>query len=97
MLHDGSVVGQNNTLIKHRGVYKFRAQNLYNSIYNPRIAKFLFKVFTPASKHKIDKHIFISVLADVGSLFAGGLELAWKNNKDRIKRWGEKLRIIKPK
>ena len=37
----------------------------------------------------------LSVLADVGGLMAGGLELAWESNKKRVIMVAEKLSIIK--
>jgi hypothetical protein len=37
------------------------------------------------------------VLADVGGLFAEGVELAWEKNKDRILRLAEKLKLIQRK
>jgi len=36
----------------------------------------------------------LSVLADVGGIFAGILQLAWGNNKDRLKLLAEKLHLI---
>ena len=39
----------------------------------------------------------LSVLADVGGIFAGILQLAWGNNKDRIRLIAEKLHIISPR
>ena len=37
----------------------------------------------------------LSVLADVGGLMAGGLELAWESNRKRFIMVAEKLHIIK--
>ena len=37
----------------------------------------------------------LSVLADVGGLMAGGLELAWESNKKRVIMVAEKLHIVK--
>jgi hypothetical protein len=39
----------------------------------------------------------VLVLADVGGLFAEGVELAWDKNKDRLTRLAQKLRIMKKK
>lgn len=39
----------------------------------------------------------LSVLADVGGIFAGILQLAWGNNKDRLRLIAEKLHIINPR
>ena len=39
--------------------------------------------------------LMLSVLADVGGLMAGGLELAWESNKKRVIMVAEKLSIIK--
>jgi len=39
----------------------------------------------------------LSVLADVGSLMAEGLEVAWKTNKKRLVKIAQKLHIIKTK
>jgi hypothetical protein len=36
----------------------------------------------------------VLVLADVGGLFAEGVEIAWGRNKDRILRLAEKLKLI---
>ena len=41
--------------------------------------------------------LMLSVLADVGALMAGGLELAWESNKERAIRMAEKLHIVKQK
>jgi hypothetical protein len=40
---------------------------------------------------------YVLVLADVGGLFAEGVELAWDKNKDRLTRLAQKLRIMKKK
>jgi hypothetical protein len=37
------------------------------------------------------------VLADVGGLFAEGVELAWEKNKERVTRLAQNLRIMKKK
>ncbi|XP_023345518.1 potassium channel subfamily K member 18 isoform X2 [Eurytemora carolleeae] len=39
----------------------------------------------------------LSVLADVGSILAGALELAWTKNKERLTRLAEKLHIVSKK
>ena len=39
----------------------------------------------------------LSVLADVGAIFAGIIQLAWGNNKDRLRLIAEKLHIINPR
>jgi hypothetical protein len=39
----------------------------------------------------------VLVLADVGGLFAEGVELAWDKNKDRLTRLAEKLKLIAKK
>ena len=39
--------------------------------------------------------LMLSVLADVGGLMAGGLELAWESNRKRVIMVAEKLHIIK--
>jgi len=39
----------------------------------------------------------LSVLADVGGIFAGILQLAWGNNKETVKLLAEKLHIISPR
>ena len=37
----------------------------------------------------------LSVLADVGGIFAGILQIAWKKNKNRIKMIAKKLQLEK--
>merc|ERR1711963_619592 len=39
----------------------------------------------------------LSVLANIGSLMAEGLELLWSSNKQRIKKIGKMLNLIKSK
>jgi hypothetical protein len=39
----------------------------------------------------------VVVLADVGGLFAEGVEIAWDKNKDRLTRLAKKLKIMKDK
>ena len=39
----------------------------------------------------------LSVLADVGGLMAGELEMAWESNKERVIRMAEKMHIVKQK
>jgi len=41
--------------------------------------------------------LMLSVLADVGGLMAGGLEMAWESNKERVIRMAEKMHIVKQK
>ena len=41
--------------------------------------------------------LMLSVLADVGGLMAGGLEMAWESNKERVIKIAEKMHIVKQK
>jgi len=45
----------------------------------------------------IKPFIYCLVLADVGSILAGALELAWTKNKERLTRLAEKLHIVSKK
>ena len=38
--------------------------------------------------------LMLSVLADVGGIFAGLLQLTWGRNKTRVRQLAEKLHII---
>ena len=38
----------------------------------------------------------LSVLADVGGIFAGILQLAWDKNKTRLSMIAKKLHLLKP-
>ena len=41
--------------------------------------------------------LMLSVLADVGGLMAGGLEMAWETNKERVIKIAERIHIVKQK